>query len=66
MQRRNCSAGGAARTETDAITLATMHSAKGLEFTIVHIDANEGITPHSRAMLDEDMGRKNDVCFMWQ
>ena len=44
------------RTETDAITLATMHSAKGLEFPIVYIlDANEGITPHSRAMLDEDM-----------
>lgn len=53
------------RTETDAITLATMHSAKGLEFTIVYIlDANEGITPHSRAMLDEDMEEERRLFYV--
>lgn len=52
-------------TETDAITLATMHSAKGLEFPIVYIlDANEGITPHSRAMLDEDMEEERRLFYV--
>ena len=53
------------RTGTDAITLATMHSAKGLEFPIVYIlDANEGITPHSRAMLDEDMEEERRLFYV--
>ena len=53
------------RTETDANTLATMHSAKGLEFPIVYIlDANEGITPHSRAMLDEDMEEERRLFYV--
>ena len=53
------------RTETDAITLATMHSTKGLEFPIVYIlDANEGITPHSRAMLDEDMEEERRLFYV--
>lgn len=53
------------RSETDAITLATMHSAKGLEFPIVYIlDANEGITPHSRAMLDEDMEEERRLFYV--
>ena len=53
------------RTEPDAITLATMHSAKGLEFPIVYIlDANEGITPHSRAMLDEDMEEERRLFYV--
>ena len=53
------------RTETDAITLATMHSAKGLEFPIVYIlDANEGITPYSRAMLDEDMEEERRLFYV--
>lgn len=53
------------RTEMDAITLATMHSAKGLEFPIVYIlDANEGITPHSRAMLDEDMEEERRLFYV--
>ena len=47
------------RTETDAITLATMHSAKGLEFPIVYIlDANEGITPHSPRDAGRGYGRR--------
>lgn len=42
-----------------------MHSAKGLEFPIVYIlDANEGITPHSRAMLDEDMEEERRLFYV--
>lgn len=53
------------QTETDAITLATMHSSKGLEFPIVFIlDANEGITPHNRAMLDEDMEEERRLFYV--
>ncbi len=51
--------------DTDAITLATMHSSKGLEFPIVFIlDANEGVTPHSRAMLDEDMEEERRLFYV--
>ena len=35
----------------DAVTLATMHGSKGLEFKIVYIlDANEGVTPHGKSI----------------
>ena len=35
------------------VSLMTMHSSKGLEFRVVYIlDANEGITPHHKAVLD--------------
>ncbi len=53
------------QTETDAITLATMHSSKGLEFPVVFIlDANEGITPHNRALLDEDMEEERRLFYV--
>ena len=49
----------------DAVVMMTMHSAKGLEFPIVYIlDANEGITPHSRAMLDEDMEEERRLFYV--
>ena len=36
-----------------------------LEFPIVYIlDANEGITPHSRAMLDEDMEEERRLFYV--
>lgn len=38
------------QAQEDCVTLATMHSAKGLEFPIVFLaSANEGITPHRKA-----------------
>ena len=51
--------------ETDAVTLATMHSSKGLEFNVVYIlDANEGVTPHSRAALDEDLEEERRLFYV--
>ena len=38
-----------ANTQTDAVSLMTFHSSKGLEWEIVYIiDANESITPHHK------------------
>lgn len=53
------------RSEADAVTLATMHSSKGLEFSVVYIlDANEGITPHSRAALPEDVEEERRLFYV--
>ena len=49
----------------DAGTLATMHGSKGLEFKIVYIlDANEGVTPHGKAALDEDMEEERRLFYV--
>lgn len=49
----------------DSITIATMHSAKGLEFQVVFIaDANEGITPHKKAVLEEDLEEERRLFYV--
>lgn len=61
--KRQASAGKA--SEEDAVTLATMHGSKGLEFKIVYIlDANEGVTPHSKAALDEDIEEERRLFYV--
>lgn len=53
------------QNETDAVTLSTMHSAKGLEFKIVYIlDANEGVTPHNRAVLEDDIEEERRLFYV--
>lgn len=49
----------------DGITLMTMHASKGLEFKIVYIlDANEGITPHQKAVLDADVEEERRMFYV--
>lgn len=49
----------------DSVSLATMHSSKGLEYEAVFIvDANEGITPHRKAVLDEDMEEERRMFYV--
>lgn len=55
----------AKKTETQGISLMTMHSSKGLEFPIVYIlDANEGITPHRKAVLDVDIEEERRMFYV--
>lgn len=49
----------------NAIELSTMHSAKGLEYEIVYIiDAVEGVTPHGKAVLDEDIEEERRLFYV--
>jgi len=51
--------------KVDRITIATMHSAKGLEFQIVFIvDANEGITPHKKAIFEADLEEERRLFYV--
>lgn len=49
----------------NAVTLSTLHSAKGLEFKSVFIiDANEGITPYKKAVLDKDVEEERRLFYV--
>lgn len=49
----------------DSIQIVTMHSAKGLEFEAVFIpDANEGITPHKKAVLEADIEEERRLFYV--
>ncbi|MEG7531283.1 MAG: ATP-dependent helicase [Hungatella sp.] len=51
--------------KVEGVSLMTMHSAKGLEFPIVYLmDANEGITPHRKAMLDADIEEERRMFYV--
>ncbi|MCI9362491.1 MAG: ATP-dependent helicase [Hungatella sp.] len=55
----------AQRAEPQGVSLMTMHSSKGLEFKIVYIlDANEGIIPHRKAVLDADMEEERRMFYV--
>ncbi|MDZ7820701.1 MAG: 3'-5' exonuclease [Candidatus Marinimicrobia bacterium] len=50
----------------DAVTLMTVHSAKGLEFRRVFIAGmEEGLFPLERARLEKKKWRKKDACSTW-
>ena len=51
---------------SDAVTLMTLHAAKGLEFPVVFmIGMEESIFPHSRALFDpEEMEEERRLCYV--
>ncbi len=49
----------------EAITLATLHGAKGLEFRFVCIiDVNEGIIPYKKAVLEKDIEEERRLFYV--
>lgn len=54
------------KDNNDVITLMTIHSAKGLEFKYVFvIGMEEGIFPHSRALMDNDeLEEERRLCYV--
>ncbi|MDD2958378.1 MAG: ATP-dependent helicase [Lachnospiraceae bacterium] len=53
------------KREENALTLSTLHSAKGLEFTEVFIlDINEEIIPHRKALLEADLEEERRLFYV--
>lgn len=51
--------------QEDSVMLMTMHGAKGLEYECVFIpDANEGVTPHSKSVLNADMEEERRMFYV--
>lgn len=49
----------------DAITLTTMHSAKGLEFKVVFIvDVVDGVTPHSKSTVKDQLEEERRLFYV--
>lgn len=59
-QRKNQS-----EKEADGVALMTMHASKGLEFQVVFIsDVNEEITPHKKAVVEEDIEEERRMFYV--
>ena len=49
----------------DCISLSTLHSAKGLEYPIVHIlDVNEELMPYKKAVMDADIQEERRMFYV--
>ena len=52
-------------SKRNAVTFATLHSAKGLEFTKVYLlDVNEGIMPYKKAVLKQDVEEERRLFYV--
>lgn len=54
------------KTETETVTLMSVHAAKGLEFAVVFlVGMEEGLFPHSRSLLDKSqMEEERRLCYV--
>ncbi len=54
------------QADAEAVTLMTLHAAKGLEFPVVFLTGlEEGVFPHSRALFDgEQMEEERRLCYV--
>ena len=53
------------KKQREGLQILTMHGAKGLEFRVVFVmDANEGVTPHRRAVLKEDIEEERRLFYV--
>ena len=53
------------KKDTEGIHIMTMHSSKGLEYTAVFlVDVNEGITPHKKAVLPENIEEERRLFYV--
>ena len=51
--------------EKKGVVLTTMHSSKGLEYEVVFImDADEGVTPHKKAVKDADLEEERRLFYV--
>ena len=49
----------------ESVSLTTFHGSKGLEYDVVFIiDANEGITPHKKSLLEADMEEERRMFYV--
>ena len=49
----------------DGVNFVTMHGSKGLEYDIVFIpDVNEGVVPHQKAVLEEDLEEERRMFYV--
>lgn len=49
----------------EGVVISTMHASKGLEYKVVYIpDANEGITPHNKSVLESDIEEERRLFYV--
>lgn len=50
---------------TDAVSMVTMHSSKGLEWKVVILpDVNEGVVPHKKAVTDKELEEERRMFYV--